>query len=436
MAQQQDPNQDPNARYRWRPPTASEMMPEVGWPGPVHATLDESRSANPGADNNAGSMPASNTPPDHAADYWEPVPADTPKPTRRWPYRRKNMSARAEAHSEGRSGLGVLSLLIGLLIGALVVASIIPYGGNGNFWERIGFSSAGSQQQPSTIGPRTADDPIPGEETPERPDYGGDTTIGESFNPQVFYSQSCDPQQNADGGCSWDIGTMGDHWNEALQRNVVQVGIVKGADISWNGNSDSDHERCELVVLTPNSWFENLTVKDANVTIYDVWEGDIGGWTKTLAVQNAQEQSANYGCENWHYRDIQKWGSNIPSPPCGVDGFRNCTDADFQDSNSSSSSNDDSAQPASDDSDVAEVDNGFDTSNEDCPTVNCKERKQTSDYGGKLSFGENAAVYGYKIVINGKTYTNCYFEDVPDKGTVTDGVVNYWPAEVKHARAC
>lgn len=68
------------------------------------------------------------------------------------------MSARAEAHSEGRSGLGVLSLLIGLLIGALVVASIIPYGGNGNFWERIGFNSAGSQQQPSTIGPRTNED--------------------------------------------------------------------------------------------------------------------------------------------------------------------------------------------------------------------------------------------------------------------------------------
>lgn len=280
--------------------------------------------------------------------------------------------------------------------------------------------------------------------------------MGGSFNPYPFYSQSCDPQQSADGGCSWDIGTMG-----SLDFNggqATQVAVVKGVSISWKDKvakafpASNGEPRCSLVVLTPNSFFENLTVKDANVTVYNIWPGDVAGWSKTLGVQAAQEQEADYGCPKKSYDQIEKWGSDIPSPPCGVQGFSNC--------GSTTQSN---TQQQSDDG-QQNTDNGVIQSNsapapepaapapaapaepapapttapvqQSCDTLDCGSRTATADTGGSASFNSGEAVYGFSITIGGSVYQNCYFSSAPGSGTVVDGVVHPWTAEVANARAC
>lgn len=232
-----------------------------------------------------------------------------------------------------------------------------------------------------------------------------------SFNPYPFYSQSCSPNEQ----CVWDVGTM-----RSLTFNdspATQVGIAKGVEISWNGQTADagPSGRCSLVVLAPNSWFENLTTTDANVTLYNVYTGDndVAGWTKTIAVQAAQEQSADYGCPMKSFPDdFDIWSSDVESPPCEVIGFE-CTDADG--SSSTQSNPDDEA----------------------CETLDCKERKATADFGGKLSFREGDAVAGYLITLSsGEQFTNCFFDSAPSGGTVIDGVVHPRKDEVNNLSAC
>lgn len=237
----------------------------------------------------------------------------------------------------------------------------------------------------------------------------GDTepTVG-SFNPYPFYSQSCSPNET----CVWDVGTMGSLLYQGSP--ATQVGIVKGVEISWNGQTADagPSGRCSLVVLAPNSWFENLTTTDVNVTVYNVYTGDndVAGWVKTLAVQAAQEQSADYGCPMKSYPDdFDIWSSDIESPPCEVIGFE-CDDA-----NGSA----DQTTPV------------------DCETLDCKERKATVDFGGELSFKEGDAVAGYAIVLeSGEQFTNCYFVSAPSRGSVVDGVVHPWTSEVENLQPC
>src|SRR6185295_14325889 len=119
---------------------------------------------------------------------------------------------------------------------------------------------------------------------------------------------SCGPEQTQDktpdnhmkGGCVEDWGIKGSD-TDILGREVTQVGIVKGVDIEWDGLNDSKHGRCELVVLTPNNWFENLIVRDARVEVYNVdprrllktSDQDLG-WLNTLVMQAIGEQSPDY----------------------------------------------------------------------------------------------------------------------------------------------
>lgn len=242
-------------------------------------------------------------------------------------------------------------------------------------------------------------------------------TAGGSFNPNLFDAQSCDPEQNPNG-CSWDIGTIGSRV-DILGRNVTQVGILKGVAISWpKGNliaNSSSNGRCALVVLAPNGWFENLNIKDGRMEIYDVDPRDLAGWTKTLAVQGAFEQQADYKCPAKRFpEDIPQWTSQIQSPPSGTPGF---TGAGPQ--------SQPSVQPSQPQAGSGSTD-----------TIDGKERKATRDFGGSLSFSAGDAVAGFRITIAGRNYQNCAFRSAPSDGTVVDGVVHPWAPEVANLRAC
>lgn len=255
-------------------------------------------------------------------------------------------------------------------------------------------------------------------------DTPSNVKIQEHFPPALFDAQSCEPEQNADGGCSWDIGVQGSR-NDILGRGVTQVGIVKGFSISWGNNvADSDPDQgCALVVLNPNSWFENLNIMDGRMEIYDVdvtrllkTSDQDRGWLYKLAVQAAQEQAADYGCPDKKFAEINRWGSDIPSPPCGVEGFGSCDKFGDQTDNNGGDGADQNQ------------DNG--TNQGDCTdpaTINGCERRASINYDGNVvAFKKGEAVAGFKIVIGGKTYQNCFFRSAPGNGKVTDGVVNYW----------
>lgn len=273
---------------------------------------------------------------------------------------------------------------------------------------------------------------------------------GTNFPPIPDYEQSCEPQRR--DGCTWDIGARQGLWNEAIQRFVYQVGIVKGVGIEWNGmvaralRASDGENRCSLVVIPANTWLENITVWDANVTTYYVWAGDVNGWVETLAVQAAQEQSANYGCplRDWP-EDFDIWTSGISSPPCGVEGF-DCVGPDGgTEDNSSNQQQDTQPNDTSSNDTEPDVSNpganpGGNGNQANCAsdTVDCKPRKATRDYNGELSFKKGDAVLGFKITIGGRTLGPCYYRSAPRSGTVVDGVVHYWDQERKdqHLRPC
>ena len=345
--------------------------------------------------------------------------------------------ARAEARSNSGSNAGTI-LFAGIAIIAIValIAGTLLFMQNRDLSARLASiptaapANIGNQQTltPNNIGNQNNVNGSNPNSVGGSPAPNTDTSnIGSSFNPSLFSEQSCSPNEK----CIWDIGAMGNHWSEALQRNVVQVAIIKGTKISWNGNTaraltaSNGENRCSLVVIPPNNWLENVTMTDVNRATYDVWEGDPAGWMKTLAVQAAQEQTADYGCPQRNYpEDFDIWGSNIPSPPCGVEGFVNCTDGSI---------NPASSAPAASNGPMASG------STSSCDTADCQPRMATADNGGKISFAAGDAVLGSKITLDGgKPQGPCYFSKAPAAGTVVDGVDHYWNTELQaqHLQAC
>ncbi len=334
------------------------------------------------------------------------------------------------------------------IVTALVVIVLI----SALIWPRWSISSAATTQQnppaaqaapaptatavptatvPPTAAPAASTTPVPAATAVSTPaPQPTSVPTGSSFNPYPFYSQSCGPEKNSLGGCVWDIGTMGSLTLPSGQ-NATQVGIVKGASITWGNKvaNSSSNGRCALVVLSPNGWFENLTVKDANVTVYNVATSDIAGWVKTLVVQNAYEQHADYGCPVKSYDQVEQWGSPIASPPCGTPGFNNCGPGQKQQSvaTPATQSNTQASPPPT---------NPSPSSGGSSDTVDGKPRKATADTGGSTTFQQGDAVYGYRITVNGNTYNNCWFASAPGNGTVVDGVVHPWKAEVTKAQRC
>lgn len=244
----------------------------------------------------------------------------------------------------------------------------------------------------------------PGGEAPVVPQDNGLT------NPVLHHSPECAPEITS--GCSYDVGV-----------HVDQVGIVFGVDISWNGNGPFDG-RCDMVVLAPDNWFENLHLLDARAEVYTVPSGDIPGWQKVLTNQRAAEQEADYSCPHKTAADVPVWSSGIVSPPNPAAGHGSSTSAMGSGSSGSSSSSTSGSGSTSSNCAVPE-------------TVDCKARISTADAGRRsIPFAKGDAVYGYLIKAGGRSYTNCWFKSAPGGGSVTDGVIHPWRDEVKSARQC
>lgn len=264
------------------------------------------------------------------------------------------------------------------------------------------------------------------------------------FPPVLFDAQSCGPENNSQNGCVEDVGAHEYRvtWDG---REVAQVGIVKGVNIRWNGLDDQQHGRCELVIIPPGNWLENLNYEDARWEIYDVDASRVFatsdqdlGWLYVLAIQAAAEQAEDYGCPRKDFGEIPQWTSGINSPPCGVEGFDTCNNGENR--NTSPDSNvGDSGNPDADQNNQG-----------NCPndTINCKERRASSIVNPRtniIPFKKGEAVDGAVVNIGGRlvngqikggtTYTVCHFVKAPGKGYVKDGVVNYWNTE-GNTRVC
>lgn len=273
--------------------------------------------------------------------------------------------------------------------------------------------------------------PRPAATRPAAPTPNPTSAPQANFNPyKSGYEQSCGPENNRMGGCFWDVGAMGVH-SDILNREVVEIGIAKGVTINWNGKTSRAFQardgknRCSLVVLAPDMWFEDLNVIDGNVVVYKVSTADVAGWMKTLAVQAAQEQQANYGCPAKSYpNDIDFWTSSTQSPPCGVIGFANCSGTTG------------SQQPAAPVPTTAPAAPNAGTTCEDPETVNCKPRRASVDFGGRLDFAQDDPVAGRIIMIAGRRYNDCRFLHAPGPGTVEDGTSPPWKTEFDKHRDC
>lgn len=65
-------------------------------------------------------------------------------------------------------------------------------------------------------------------------------------------------------------------------------------------------------------------------------------------------------------------------------------------------------------------------------TVNGQGRRECQPWMELCGFNQGEAVVGWKISISGLgTFFQCYFNPAPAGGTVTDGAINYWQAEVR-----
>ncbi len=314
-----------------------------------------------------------------------------------------------------RTLAGIVARVI--LAGVLIAFVLIPVGSW--TWDHTFGGDDGGSTQVTQVTQTASPSPTATASATTPSGQQGQTQAQPSFNPVRDYQQSCEPERKE--GCSWDVGVEGSK-TDMLGRSVVQVGIAKGVRIDWAKGGKlanaSPNGRCSLVVLRPNSWFENLHVVDSNVSTYNVDQKDPEGWLKTLAVQAAFEQQSDYGCPAKKFEDIEQWGSPIQSPPCGTPGFTNCAQAQSAQGQPSGTSL--QSQQA----------------NASCETVDCKPRVATRDTGGQATFTKGDGVYGYRVVAGGQTYTSCFFKEAPADGTVTDGVVHYWPAEAEKSRPC
>lgn len=237
------------------------------------------------------------------------------------------------------------------------------------------------------------------------------TPSGGSFNPILHHFNECVPEQPQ--GCSFDPGVHDD-----------QVGIAFGVDISWSkGNMNGLPGRCDLIILLPG-WYENLKIVDGRFEIYNISNADRAGWIRVLALQRANEQKAKYGCPQKTIEDIPQWTSNIEALK-GTDGVTAAPSAPTATPSTSTDQGSAAASVAAPDSCSQE-------------TVDCKERRSTVDAGGDVSFEKGDAVAGVIITIDGKqANSNCtYFKSAPGAGSVKDGVVHPWKAEVGKEKPC
>jgi len=232
-------------------------------------------------------------------------------------------------------------------------------------------------------------------------DNGSATTNGQTgnnFPPVLHHFGDCPPEMAAIGGCSLDVGVHDD-----------QIGLAFGVVVNWpKGNKADAQGRCDLVILTPG-WYENLHLTDARFEIYTIGS-DREGWIKNLAQQRADEQAGDYSCPTKDFENIPQWTSDIKSPPPGVD-----FDGTTTTKQSAAVTNDNATTP----------------SQNDCETVNCLDRRPAG------TFKKGEAVYGYAINLdNGQTRNQCWMLAAPSSGTVTDGVINPWKAEVAKVKTC
>ncbi len=59
-----------------------------------------------------------------------------------------------------------------------------------------------------------------------------------------------------------------------------------------------------------------------------------------------------------------------------------------------------------------------------------------SGLDGTITFEAGERVAGFRIVIDGSAYSQCYFRSAPQRGVVTDGVVNFDEAEINPPPPC
>ncbi len=206
-----------------------------------------------------------------------------------------------------------------------------------------------------------------------------DATVEDEENsiaPTLFDADSCAPEM---GWCSFDIGTK-----------EGQITLVFGVDLKWGtGLRAQPSNRCEVVVLTEETWFENFGLRDARYEVYQTAEGSwYAGWLQTLVSQRLAEQAGNYTCPN-DVGHVKVW------------------DADTEEFISL----EDSTLWPNDDATTTIVEGEWTPTGED----------------GTLSFEAGWSVIGWEIAIGDTTYSDCYFASAPAAGTVTSGVI--WPYE-------
>lgn len=242
--------------------------------------------------------------------------------------------------------------------------------------------------------------------------------------PVLHHFGDCAPEITT--GCSLDVGVHAD-----------QIGLAFGVDVSWNGNGPG-LDRCDLVVLKSDSWFENLHLVDARFEVYNLPAVDSTGWIRVLTEQRIAEQRDDYGCPAKNVVDVPIWNSSVQSPPPAIAGFPH------------GASNAPAAQPA-----PAQVVPSTSPSMmvppasmpttvsttalpaPACATLDCRDADRApTGIKGSLPFKAGDAVSGEVIRLsNGKSCSKCYFSKAPVNGTVTNGVIHPWNAEVKGLKA-
>lgn len=208
-------------------------------------------------------------------------------------------------------------------------------------------------------------------------------------SPVLFDADSCAPEVSR--GCSFDVGV-----------NPGQVGLAFGWHIAWpQGGLDVGGNGCDLVVLR-QGWYENLVILDGRYEVYDVPQTDYEGWLEVLAVQRADEQSANYRCPSKRFADIPQWDSTSPSPPIAPTTTPTATPTRGP-----------TPSPT--------------------PTTTVARIRRATGQNKSLTFQVGDSVYGWRIKLaDSRTCDGgeCWLPTTPLSGTVTSGVINPWPNEV------
>jgi hypothetical protein len=247
------------------------------------------------------------------------------------------------------------------------------------------------QQTPAPVAPANATVPVP----PMAPSMAPAIQ-----NPELFDGQSTGKEHVA----TYDLGV-----------NQGQYGLVFGVQIEWlDGNAVvAENHGCALVALE-EGWASRVRITDGRYEVYNIPQNDPVGWKAVLTEQRVTEQASHYGCPS--VKTVPVWDSTMPSPP--EEAIAPVVPAAPAVEQPAAPMAAEPEAPAS------------------CETVDCEVRVPTSETGGTAPFTQGDAVVGYTIAIGTQTFTACFFESAPASGTVTDGVVHPWVAEVASATPC